>query len=327
MKHKQLVKGFIASAAMLVFLFDGESALHSAQSGIDLCIKTIVPSLLPFLFLSIIQTNSFSGNSLPFGRFLSCFCGIPKGAESILVSSYLGGYPVGAQCIASAYKTGVLQQEDAERMLSFGSNAGPVFLFGMLYPFFPSQRFIWLLWGIHILSSLLVAQTINHPLTHGTNFVRKYSISFSEAMQQAISIVSTICGWVILFRVIATFINKWMFGHLSTSWQTVLMGFLELTNGCYELSSVSDISLRFVICSCLLAFGGICVLLQTISVIQSLSPRYYIAGKLLQTVYSFLISVGIAYRCAYFTFPFLFLILMLLRKQQKNSRFRTFSVV
>lgn len=322
MKHKQFLTGSIVSAAMLAIILDGQTALEGAREGLSLCIQTIIPSLFPFLVLSILQTDVLSGSPLQLLRPLGRLYGIPEGTESILISGYLGGYPVGAQCISNAYHSTILQRDDAERMLAFCNNAGPAFLFGMVGFSFADLRFVWLLWGIHVLSSFLVAVSLPTKAKTSAKDHSNSKKSFSDVMQQALKAIAMICGWVILFRILVSFLRLWILWCIPIEFQTALIGFLELTNGCCELATIPSPSFRFVICSCILAFGGICVFMQTHSVTQGLSLHLYVTGKLLHTFYSFLISVGIAYQISYFTLPFLFLIIFFLRKAQKRVAFK-----
>lgn len=319
MSRKQYLTGFASSAAMLILILDGRTAVEGASAGLDLCVKTVIPSLFPFFVLSILQTNSLTGISIPFLQSLGSLYKIPRNAESLLLSGYLGGYPVGAQCISCAYREGALCREDAERMLAFCNNAGPAFLFGMIGSLFPSIHFAWALWGIHILSSFLVAVCI--PGKPGSNAqIRSHpELSLADALKQALQIMAVVCGWVIVFRVIITFFQRWLFFLFPIAFQVALTGVLELSNGCWELSIISPVSLRFVLCSCMLAFGGICVLMQTISITQGLSLRFYIAGKLLQTFFSFLICVAVIETVWFPVLILVLLFLVFLRKTQKKS--------
>ena len=66
----------------------------------------------------------------------------------------------------------------------------------------------------------------------------------------------------------------------------IISGILELTNGVQAVSLVNTrlLSVSLVICSFLLGFGGISVLLQVLSITSkfSISIKPYIIGKLLQ---------------------------------------------
>lgn len=296
MKHRQFWQGVVAALSMAVLILDGKTALEGARNGIELCLETVIPSLFPFFVLSILMTSAFSGMSPTVLRPLGRLCRIPKGFESILISGFLGGYPVGAQCISQAYQCGNLEKDEAQHLLTFCNNAGPAFLFGMVSSLFPDRWMIWALWGIHIISAVLCAVILPGGSGKSTAITSVQDVTLSTALSAAVRVMASVCGWVVIFRVIISFLKRWCLWIFPTNVQTALIGFLELSNGCSELLFVEDISLRFLICSCILAFGGLCVTMQTLSVIGTLSPSSYFLGKCLQTIFSLLISVGILYR-------------------------------
>ena len=117
----------------------------------------------------------------------------------------------------------------------------------------------------------------------------------SSALNTAIQVMATVCGWVVLFRVLLAFLKRWIFWILPAAVQVAITGILELSNGCCELLAVPDVSARFGICSGLLAFGGLCVTMQTVSVTAGLSMKPYFLGKLLQTLFSLALAVLMAY--------------------------------
>lgn len=322
MKRKQLLPGIGASVGMLILILDGKTALEGAQSGIELCLRTVIPSLFPFFVLSILLTSSCAGASLPLLRPLGRLCGVPKGAESIFISGFLGGYPVGAQSISAAYHSGQLSKQDAERMLGFCNNAGPAFLFGMAASMFPRKGIAWVLWGIHILSALLAALTLPAGGSGSTKLRRQPKTSLSDALRSAVHVMATVCGWVVLFRVVIAFLKRWILWIFPAEVQVALTGLLELSNGCYELLSVNDVSLRFCICSGILAFGGLCVTMQTVSVTSGLSLRYYFGGKLMQTLFSLALCGGIVFGAWPFCTAAVLGSVIILRKTQKRCSIR-----
>lgn len=319
MKHKPLWQGVCTTLGMLVLILDGKTALRGAQAGIELCLKTVVPSLFPFFLLSILLTDSLTGISFPLLRPLTRVCGVPDGTESLLLSGFLGGYPVGAQCVCAAYRSGHLSARDAERMLAFCNNAGPAFLFGMISSVFPGQAYIWALWVIHILSALLTAWSLPGKPAKIRTLSPKKSITISLALQASIRVMATVCGWVILFRVIIAFLRRWFLWLLPVEMQVLVTGLLELSNGCCELHTVTGINLRFLICSVFLAFGGVCVTMQTVSVTSGLSLRYYFSGKVMQALFSLILSMGILYNAWPICLSVLTGSAWLFRKMQKKS--------
>jgi len=136
-----------------------------------------------------------------------------------------------------------------------------------------------------------------------------------------------VCCWVILFRILIVFLKEWFLWMLPQWAQVLLMGMLELTNGCCELQLISNVQLRFVLCSCMLAFGGVCVLLQTISVTKGLSLVWYLKGKLQQTVFSLLLSLAAVSGQGPLILTVIPVLIMLLRKKQNRySNLRRISV-
>lgn len=322
MKYKTILTALGASLGMLVLILDGQTALQGARDGITLCMQTVIPSLFPFFVLAILLTNSLSGFRLSVIRPIARFLGIPKGGESLLLSGFLGGYPAGAQCIFTAYQSGNLTKQEAERMLGFCSNAGPAFLFGMVTSLFPSITYVWILWCIHIASAFLAAKAFPVRETKQEFSVSRSEISLRTALRSAISVMASVCGWVVLFRVLIAFFRRWFLWMLPGDLQILLIGFLELSNGCWELVAVENMGLRFILCSGMLAFGGICVTMQTLSVIGELSPRNYLLGKLIQTACSLVLSLDVVYRNPVPLSPIILGLLFLLQNFKKSSSIR-----
>lgn len=273
---------------MLLLILDGKTALLGAREGIQLCLHTVIPSLFPFVVLSALVLNSSTGFSLGDLRPLGILCRIPAGAEALLIPAFLGGYPVGAGAIGSAYRTGQLPKAEAERMLGFCSNCGPAFLFGMGASLFPKPSMAWALWGIHLAGAILAARLLPPGTGVAFHAPRQEQKNISEILSSCLKTMAMICGWVILFRVLVAFLNRWVLWLLSAPAHVIFTGLLELTNGCCELTRIEDVGLRFTVCSCLLSLGGLCIAMQTASVTRGLSLSLYHRGKLIQTLFSLL---------------------------------------
>ena len=310
--------GITAAVGLLVLIFDSSLALEGARSGVELCIKTVIPALFPFFVLSMMLTNSCS-DPLPYPvQVLTRLLGIPASASSVLIPSFLGGYPVGAKCVGDLYNQKQISRPEAERLLSFCSNAGPSFLFGMVSGFFPERKMIWLLWFLHIGSALLTAFVFPHENLCNCDRKPEKKAGNQPLILSAATAMCAVCCWVILFRILLFFLKEWFLFLLPAWAQVFLMGFLELTNGCCELMVITDVKLRFVLCSCMLACGGICVLFQTISVTKGLSIQSYMKGKLVQTVFSFLGSIAIVSGKGYLFAILVLFSVLLFRKIQKR---------
>ena len=259
----------LPALAMFFLILQSRRAMEFAYQGIDLCIRTVIPSLFPFFLVSIYLTGNLSG----------------EGPIPVLVSGLLGGYPVGAQTAAESFRTGRISRDRANRLLMFCSQAGPAFLFGMVASRFPEAKYGWMLWGIQLISAVSVGFLVHVPDRPAITQEARSPVSFTHAMGSALRAMASVCGWVVVFRVILGFLA---FLPVNGVMQVLISGFLELSNGCLCLDTVENISLRFLLAALILNFGGICVLLQTASVIGELDLRYYLLGKLLQTGFAVL---------------------------------------
>ena len=180
-------------------------------------------------------------------------------------------------------------------MLTFCSNAGPAFLFGMASALFSRPSAPWSLWGIHIISAVMTAMCFPARSTNTVMLKPRKKQSLSDSLTVALRVISGICGWVILFRVTIVFLNRWIFWLLPVEVQVVSIGLMELSNGCCSLIQIKDEGLRFVFCSCFLACGSLCVVMQTVSVTKGLSIKPYLYGKTFQLLFSLALSTAVIY--------------------------------
>lgn len=289
-KKKGLLPAILSSLCLVVLVLDTKTAVEGAKEGIALCTRSILPSLLPFCILSKLICAFVLGNDLKLMHPIEKLTGMPKGAGSILLLSFIGGYPVGAQCINDAYIKGNITQKDATRMLTFCNNAGPAFLFGILSCLFPNTIPLWGLYIVHIISALAVGYILPNKSNCICTLSSKPAPTLSQVVEQCMKTLGLICGWVIIFRIILQFIERWFLWTLDPIRQALIAGILELSNGCLALQQVSNSGLRYILCAFFLSFGGCCVTMQTAAVAGHIRSKLYFPGKLLQALLSVLLA-------------------------------------
>lgn len=282
--------GLIGATGLIILILDARTALTGGIEGVSICLKTVIPSLFPFFLFSILLNSTLAGTEIVFLRPVGRLLGIPAGAESLLLLGLVGGYPVGAQCITEAYRNGNLDRQDANRMLGFCSNAGPAFIFGMGAFLFERKSVLWVLWVLHIVSALLVGFILPNKRQTISKLTFETSLSIPQALNKAMQAIVGVCGWVVVFRVLLAFLQRWCFWLIGYEAQTFITGLLELTNGCYRLFDATTQGVRFVMCATFLGFGGLCVLMQTVSVTGGLGTGNYFLGKMLQGSVSLFLS-------------------------------------
>ena len=289
-RNNQVITGIISAASFFVLIIDSKTAIGAARNGITLCIQTVLPSLFPFFIISNILTSSLNSGSLAILRPVARLTGVPEGGEPILLVGLLGGYPVGAQSIAALHKNKQISTQDARRLLGFCNNAGPSFIFGILGSCFSKSEHLWALWLIHIVSALLVGMLL--PKTRSVQIISQpqRTAQLTDALKNATQTSAIVCGWVVTFRIIIAFLQKWVLWIFPPLGETAIIGATELVNGCLRLQSIGCEGLRFCLCSVFLAFGGLCVAMQTASVTKSMGIGSYFQGKAMQMLLSFIIS-------------------------------------
>lgn len=250
---------------MLVLILDGKTAMAGAAEGVTICIQTLIPNLFPFFLLSAMLTSSLSGGGL-------------------LLTGILGGYPVGAGNVAQAYRAGQLSKAEAERLLVLCNCAGPSFIFGVIVPVMGRIEYGFLIWGAYLLSILALRLIL--PKTRVAGFSKP--LPLQQALWSSLRAMAGVCGWVILFRVLLSILDRWVLWLLPQWGRVALYGVVELSNGCLALTGL-DPEAAAVTAAGFVAFGGICVMLQTASVADGLSLKHYFPGKVFQSAVSMLI--------------------------------------
>lgn len=282
--NKHYLKLIPVTCCLVLLIIDTDTAMNSAREGLSICIQTVIPSLFPFLFLSSLLSAFLTVPHRKHNQTICRLYHIPNGTEGILLSGLLGGYPVGAKCVAEATEQTGLSTEDAKRMIIFCNATGPAFLFGIIGTVFIEKWVPWCLWSIHLLSGIYVARLSSAPNQHLTCISRTKPKPLPQQLQQTIRAMSEICAWIILMRIGTSVVFKFCPRQLPKNITIFLSGIFEISNGCISLMQVENIGLRFVLCAIFLNFGGLCVALQTRSVASKIPQHKYIPGKCIQAM-------------------------------------------
>ena len=295
---KGKIKGLIAAAMLLMVILDTKTATEGMKSGIQLCLETAIPSLLPFLILSKYLSGTISATKIPLLSSISRKCGVPEQINSILWIGLLGGYPVGAQRVSDAYNQRIIDKDTAERLLGFCNNAGPAFIFGISNTLFTGASVAWAIFLIQICACVLTGFLLPGKMKYDTHAYRMNETNFIQCVENSMRSIAIICCWILSFRTLLAYTERYLSIEDPIS-NVILSGFFELSNGCIGLSSLKSCSQKFVLMNGMLSFGGICVWMQTQSVSKGLSMKVFMVGKIIQCA----ISVAISLITQRFIFP------------------------
>jgi sporulation integral membrane protein YlbJ len=267
-----LIGTFLAACALLIF---PSQAAQGAKNGVGYCLGILIPSLYPFMVISVFIVKS--GLSEKIGKIFEKptrkILKLPGCTAATILMSAVGGYPTGARSVASLYEIGAVTQKQAARMLCFCVNAGPAFVISAIGSgFLKSTDAGVILFASQICASFIlsiicsVKQEFEDPSLHNSIKVKK--ITGSEALiQSAVDAAHgmiNMCCFVVLFSAYINLFNIWV---KSPSSSVILSSLMEVTGGCGALTKIGAPLWAF---SLALGWGGISVHFQILSSITDI---------------------------------------------------------
>lgn len=292
MKTKKIIS-FIALLVVLLFLVtETERTTTCVKEALNLCVNAVVPSLFPFFVISGLLVKlgfvTVLGKAfMPVSRLFFNQSG--KGAVVFLIG-IVCGYPTGAKVISDMYKEKAFSRDDAERLLAFCNNSGPLFVIGAVGTNMLSNHSLGaVLYIIHLLSAVFVGivfrkkKKIEKEKSEFDIGAKSISQAISESVEGAVKSTLNVCGYVVFFSILCVMAKN-----------VFLVSLLEVTTGAKNLIAYGfGEKLTFVLLSGVIGFGGICVLFQVQSAVcdTGLSLKFYILGKVMQGVISMALAL------------------------------------
>lgn len=286
------MKFCIGSMALITALFAAAEpgvCSEAAREAVMLSGNVLLPSLFPFFVCANILLKSGMIDTL--GKWLErpmwWLFGIGRGGAAAIPLGFISGYPSGAIVAARLYENGSITKREAEHLLAFTNNPGPMFVMGVIGEGVYGNRNI----GIILLSSVILSSVISGMCLRKNGVERQTFVTRktkdTDPMGQAITAILRLSGFVIFFSVVSAFLR-----HIGIL--PMLRGFMiqrgigektaeMISTGVLEVSVLSKYCGALPAMAGLLSFGGISVFLQVWDIARKagLSVKYYIGGKLL----------------------------------------------
>lgn len=316
---------FILLAMSLVIF--SKTNLTAAKTGLTLWATSVVPSLFPFFVVTelLSRTNIVHYIGKFFDKIMRPLFNVPGECAFAFIMGLISGYPTGGKIVANFREQGICTKDEGDRMLAFTNNSGPLFIISFVgISLFCDTKTGILLLCTHILAGITVGILLarlsvkkgRNATTLSTQGAKlsstKEPVTLSnlgkilgQSIQNAISTVLVIGGFVVIFSVIISILEQshildivsqvlkpilTILGFPTSFAKPILAGVVELTNGINMIADISikSISQNVILCAFLLGFGGISVLLQVFSLLSKtdLSMKKYIIGKFLQGIFA-----------------------------------------
>ncbi len=317
--------GILFIIALIVY---PKTAVESASKGITLWLNIVFPSLFPFFVAS--QLLSKSGFINIFGIILEPIMrplfNVPGCGSFALAMGIVSGYPVGAAITTDLRKQELITRVEAERLLTFTNNSGPLFIMGAVaVGMFKLPKAGYLLYISHIAACITVGLIFKYykmqkgekvvPATKTTQRIkielrrmRNSNINpwtlFGDCIKNSIFTILTVGGFIIFFSVLINimitsgligrtaamapeFLSK--IGLESKTIDGLLCGIFEITTGANLINlAPADLKIKLCCASLIIGWAGFSVHTQVMSIVSSSDIRVkpYIIGKAIQGIIS-----------------------------------------
>lgn len=328
-KKENLKDAFIIIILLVIILLiisNPETSIKSAKKGLDLWFNLLVPSLLPFLFISSLLISTGFVDIL--GKYLQPIMKPLFNVSGVgifpFTMSIMSGYPVGAKLTSNLREGKSISKTMGNRLISFSSTSGPLFILGTVaigMLALPELGLIFIL--PHYLGAITLGFIFRFYRKDDKDFdknIRLYDdkakdkkplgFLMTKCIKDSMDSMFIIGGFVIIYSVI---IDLLLLSNVFNSAITRLSlitsidintlkgltaGIIELTNGCQIVSSldISTIS-KILIINFLIGWGGFSIHSQAISFISStdLSVKIYLFSKfchgLLASLYTYFMYI------------------------------------
>jgi len=289
----------LMSLFLLVLLLKNPSVAASAISdGLQLCTKTLIPSLFPLMVASelLVESGIVGRVGRVLHRPFRALFGLRGDAACAVLLGFLCGFPVGTKCAVALYRRGALGEKEFCRVLACSNQPSMAFLvYTVGGAMFGSLRFGLCLY----LSTLLSAITVQLVLRERKKDAPQKSVygqaptalpSFSDALANAVSgsalSLLSICAFVVFFSAIVESLAYLATGlSLSLPATALIFSLFELTGGVSH-AALCSAKLAPILCALAVAWGGLSVHFQLLHLVgdAKFSKRAYFCTKLAQGV-------------------------------------------
>lgn len=265
-------------------------ALAYALNALDLWYEKMIPALLPFMILSGILLRMDLARPLAscFRPLLGPFFRLNDSCLFVIVFGFLCGFPMGARLCADMLRQKMLTKKQAQYLLSFCNNIGPVYIVGYAAQLLHVSNTAFLLTGIYgipLLYGIFNRYTFYYNMDTelpDLKEIQTKALPFLSALNQSVltslDSITALGGYMIFCSVLkmipALLINNPLILEICG-------GLLEIGNGISQMKETPECLIWGM-----LTFGGLSCIAQTCSCIQDtgLSVKKYIFDKIAQSI-------------------------------------------
>ena len=294
---------------LLLFSCFPKRYMQICADGIALWATCVLPSSLPFLFLTALltQTGSVSRLSKILNPITAVLFGISGVGGYCLLMSFLCGYPVGAKTVSDLKENGIISPSEATKMSALCSSSGPLFILGSVgMGIFNNAKVGTILLSSHLLAVLLSGLIFRFYKTDRSSArlpdLRRFDNVLYECMLSSVLTALCVGGFVAIFYTLSYILNDWglllplrnaltLLGMDEKIAEGLARGLVEMTGGCNALAFAAAPA-NIAGCAFLITFGGVSILFQQICFLKKAEVKlqFFLPVKVLQSFLAALIA-------------------------------------
>lgn len=205
----------------------------------------------------------------------------------VTIMSILSGIPSGSKYTKDLLEKDLISTKTANYLLAFTHFPNPMFVLNTVTILLNKTIALKILISL-ILSNLIIALIFKpskkEVFTINNYSPKDFSQSLSKAILDSLRIILIIYGTSIFFYLITVIINKYLTLNVLT--HVILNGIFDLTKGLFSIALLSNKLLKTLLIIIFFSFGSLSIHIQIKSIITntSLKYKYFILGRLLQTI-------------------------------------------
>ncbi len=291
-KELNTVLVFLFLSVILIF---NKNAKEYAYLGLSLWFKQMIPALFPFMVLTSVMVYTGIDRQIirPFKPLFKKLFFLSDGGIYAMLMGFLCGFPMGAKCISLEYEHERITKEEAQFLLTFCNNIGPMYYLSFVHteilPNFPVWKGFLCLYGLPFLYGVVMQYTfyykkwkrissseVNKKGTGNNTLFEALDLSITTSLAQITELggYMIICNLFVLFPMLLLPRQE---GLLS-----LLHGLTEISGGLVHLiTSIGNEKQLIRTCVVCLCFTGISCHMQTYHIIRQtgLSIKKYMLHK------------------------------------------------
>lgn len=284
------MKYILSAAAVLcgaLLLIEPASIAAAVGAAVNTCLEVIVPSLFAFTVLAVYLQSSglYRLALLPLTKPLSKLMRLDEELCAVFILANIGGYPVGARLLTTLVDEGRLSEEHAGRLLCCCYASGPSFIVSVVgLQVFGSAAVGMVLFAAGFAASLVIGVFVCRfgeriTVVHRETRYDLSADSFIRSVMSAARVMLTVCVMIVAFSAVTELLSLIGVQNAEAHFFTAL-GFNENSGAVFpavlEISRASALSPEGIailpLCSALLSFGGVCVILQVAAMTSGKLP-------------------------------------------------------